>query len=125
MPLQKLGLNVTNIGNLTLPDFDIKNNTAEFLNDIPTKANEVSHGYMGLVILSAIFTFLFWKISQENFYGGDFSFSNMRSISISACICSIIGLLCLNMGYFSNYYHVVIFIVIAFLGTAAVWKAEK
>ena len=125
MPITKIGLNLTAIQNITGPVFDIKNNTEDFLNDIPAKANEVTEGYLGIIVLSGLFTFLFYKISYDLNYGGDFGHSTLRAMGISSAICSIMGLISLNLGYFTNYYHVVIFILIAFLSTGAVWKAEK
>lgn len=125
MPAQKLGLNLTAIQNLATPDFDFKNTTNEFINDIPVKANNITNGYLGIITLSGLFTFLFWKLSQKDIYGGDFSYSYLRSLGISSGICSIIGLVCLNMGYFTNYYHVVIFIVVTFISIGVVWKGEK
>lgn len=125
MPLQKVGINWTNIQNITPPDFDLANSTEEFIADVPQKANEITKGWLGFIVLSGLFFFLLWLLSRENFYGGDFGLSNLRSVGVAAGICSVLGLIMLNLGYFTNYYHVVIFMVTTFGMAFAVWKAEK
>lgn len=125
MPLTKIGLNVTNIENLTAPTFDIANTTEEFINDIPAKANEISQGWLGFTILMGLFFWLQWKLHQDLYSGGDFGFSIQRSLGMSCSVCSIIGLYCLNMGYFTNYYHVALFIIGSFIFAGIVWKMQR
>lgn len=125
MALPTIGINFTAIQNVTPIDFDLKNTSQGILNDIPIKANEVSQGYLGLIVLSTFFTFLIWKFHQQAQEGGDYGYSTARGIGMAGCICSIIGLYALNMGYFTNYFHVVIFIVIAFISVGAVYKSSS
>lgn len=125
MPVTKVGLNLTNIQNLTAPTFDFQNTTEAFINDIPVKANEITNGWLGLITMSALFSFLYWKLSQNSIYGGDFSYSSIRAMGLSSAIASIIGLYCINLGYFTNYYHVVIFIVITFIAVGVVWRKSQ
>lgn len=124
MPLQKVGLNLTNIQNVTAPSFNFQNTTQEFINDIPAKANEISGGWWGLISLSVLFSFLIWKLHQSTAEGGDYGFNGARSIGIACAICSIIGLFALNIGYFANFYHVVIFILSTFISVGVVWKSQ-
>lgn len=125
MPSTKIGLNLTNLQNVTAPSFDFKNTTEQFLNDIPNKANSITEGFYGLIVLSALFGWLIWKLSEMEISGGAFGYSYTRSIGIASGICSVIGLFCLNMGYFSNFYHVVIFIATTFIMAGVVWKTER
>lgn len=125
MPLTKIGLNLSGLDNVTAPTFDIKNTSQEFLNDIPTKANEVSGGWWGIIALGGLFAFLLWKLNQALADGGDYGYPMIRSIGIASCICAIVGLYGLNLGYFVNYYHVVIFIVGAFFSTVVVKLNQK
>ena len=124
MPLQKVGINFEGLGNITAPEFDIKNTSTEFLADIPVKANQVTNNYYGLGVLLGLFSFLVWKLADLTEFG-DFRYSNLRATGISAGICSVLGMLGLNLGYFSNYYHIVIFMSITILLTIWVWKEEN
>jgi len=123
MPLQKIGINISNIGNLTTPDFDLANNSQDLINDIPTKANEITGGWIGLISLSALFTFLMWKLNQDQVMAGDYGYSTARGIGLAAAVCSICGLYMLNIGYFTNFYHVTIFIVISMIATGVVYRS--
>jgi len=126
MPLTKLGLNLSGLDDInTTINFDIKNTSQEFINDIPVKANEVSGGWWGIIALGGLFSFLIWKLNQDRADGGDYGYSTMRSIGIASAICSIIGLYALNLGYFVNYYHVVIFIVVTFISVAVVKLSQN
>lgn len=125
MPLQKLGLNFSNLNNITPPTFDIKNNSREFLNDIPIKANETTQGFLGLFTLVSLFFFLMWRFNQDLADGGDYAFSTYRSMGIAFGVCSIVGIFCLNVGYFTNFYHVAIFIIATFIMTGVIWKNQN
>lgn len=125
MPLQKIGVNLTGLDNIDTPTFDIANNSVDLLNSIPVKANEITGGWWGLTSLVGLFVFLLWKFNQEFGQGGDFGYDTARSIGVASCVCSIIGLVALNIGFFTNFYHVVIFIVIAFISVGAVWKMQN
>lgn len=122
MPLQKIGINLTGLQNLTVPNFDIKNNSKDLINDIPIKANEITGGWLGIVSMGTLFTFLIYLFKKDTVAGGDFGYDTARSIGIASSIVSIIGLYMLNLGYFTNYFHVVIFIVMAFISVGIVYK---
>lgn len=123
MPLDTIGINFTAIQNMTAPDFDLKNNSADFLNDLPIKANEISGGWWGFIALAGLWTFLFWKLNQGQADGGDYGYDKARASGITSSICGIIGLYALNMGYFVNFFHVAIFIIITFISVGIVWKS--
>ena len=125
MTLNKIGLNVSNIGNINPPNFNFKNDTTEFINDIPNKANLVTNNFLGLIISTALFGYLYITFSKSENFGGDFGFSPLRSLGLSAIIVNILGLVCLNLGYFTNYYHIAIFIIIGVLSVLGVWKSNK
>ena len=124
MPLEKIGLNLNGLQNITAPVYNFKNTSEDFINDIPIKANEITQGYWGLISLGFLFFFLLWKLSQDLENNGSFGYSNTRAIGIASCICSIIGLYGINIGYFTNMYHVVIFIVVSFISVGIVWKSQ-
>lgn len=125
MPLTKVGLNLSAIGDVPPPEFNFSNSSTSFINDIPAKANDLTGGFYGLIVLVTLFFYLLWKLSQDQALGGDHGFDYIRGIGISGAICGIIGLYALNFGYFVNYYHVVIFLVTAFICTLVTWKSER
>jgi hypothetical protein len=126
MPLTKIGINLTNLANITTPPtFNFGNTTQEIVDNIPKKANEVSGGWMGFGILLGLFFYLLWKFQQDLYSGGDYGFNINRAIGLSCCICSVLGIYCLNIGYFVNFYHVAIFIIIAFIELGVVWKMTR
>lgn len=125
MPVTKVGLNLSALENLTVPDFGLNRTASEILNDIPRKANEVTGGFYGLIVLAGLFIFLWWKLQQVEVIGGDFGYDQFRAIGMSAGVCSILGIYCLNVGLFVNFYHIVIFIVITFIMAGVVWKQSK
>jgi len=125
MPITKIGINVTALQNITTPTFDIKNTTEEFINDIPVKANDITGGYYGIIVLSLTWLFLMWKLQESEITGGDFGYDNVRSAGIASAICAVIGIFMLAFGYFANFYHVVIFIVATFILTGLVWKSSQ
>jgi len=122
MPLQKIGLNFSNIGNVTPLNISFPTSAKDFITEIPKRANEVTQGYFGLGVLLAMFVVVMQLLYDE--FGG-FRFSILRSVAITSIICSFFGLFCINIGYFSNYYHVVLFLAIAFISTIWVIMAEN
>ena len=125
MALNKMGLNLTNLNNITAPNIDINTTAEGIVKEVPERANEITKGWLGGVILLGLFFWLFWKINRDLYNGGDFGFSVQRSIGVASCICSIIGLYCLNIGYFVNFYHVAIFIIVSFMTAGIVWKMQR
>lgn len=125
MPVTKVGLNLTALENITVPDFGLNRTASEILEDIPRKANEVTGGFYGLIVLVVLFIFLWWKLQQVEVIGGDFGYDQFRAVGIASGVCSILGIYCLNVGLFVNFYHIVIFIVITFIMAGVVWKQSK
>lgn len=123
MPATKMGLDLSGMQNVTAPTFDIANTTDEFFQQIPQKANEMTGGLYGAIVLGGLFLFLYWKMTQSETAGGEYGYNPLRGLGISTSICSILGLYALNMGYFVNFYHVVIFIVISYISIALTWKS--
>lgn len=125
MPLTKIGINITGMQNVSAPEFTMPNSTEEFFSQVPQKANEVTQGWLGFTVLAGLFFYLLWKLNQASNLGGDYGFSVNRSIGIAAAICSVLGLYCLNMGYFVNFYHVAVFVIAAFIMAGIVWWSQR
>jgi len=121
MVFEKIGINLTKLQNLTPPnmtDFNISTNPLEIINQIPAKANEVTHNYFGFGIMFSLFIYLVWKLGDRLEFEGE-QFSTLRTVGISAGIVSLIGFQMMVIGYFREFSHLVLFVGI-FL-TAFVW----
>ncbi len=123
MGFEKIGLNLTvleDIPTLNISDFGISTDPSLIANQIPAKANEVTSNYLGLGIMTALFFYLIYKLGDRLEFEGQ-EFSTLRTVGISAGIVSIIGFQMLLIGYFTEFYHVVIFIGIFMIST--IWVA--
>ena len=120
----KVGLNTTPLTEINPPSVNISNTTSGFMNQLPQKANELTGGYFGLGIMITLFFFLIYKLGKGQEFSNE-QFSTARSVGISGGVVSIMGMNFLALGYFTNYYHVVIFIGIMLLSTMLVYYEKK
>jgi len=124
MSLPKVGLNLSGLGNVSPVEFDINTTVEGFLEEMPRRANNLTGGYFGLAIL--IFnTIYLYKILADKSQYGLFRYSRLRAAGICTGISGIIGLIMLNIGYFVNLYHVVIFITVFLIISIWVGKSER
>lgn len=125
MPLDKIGITFDTLGdNMTAPEFGINETIESFVNQIPTRANEITLGHIGGVILMTLFGYLYWKLSDTQ-PTGDFQFSKLRAISISSGIATVIGIIMLSLGYFTRIYPMVLFFTIFILTLIWIVKEER
>jgi len=124
MALNKIGINLSAIGNLTAPDFNLSTTPSGFLDDIPARANAITSGYFGLIALGGLFAYLFYVLRDQTEFGR-FKFSNIRALGVASGIVSTIGMVGLNIGYFVNYWHIVIFMSVCMLSTIWIAKEES
>ena len=124
MGFTKVGLNTTPLTEINPPSVNISNTTSGFMNQLPQKANEMTGGYFGLGIMITLFFFLIYKLGKGQEFSNE-QFSTARSVGISGGVVSIMGINFLALGYFTNYYHVVIFIGIMLLSTMLVYYEKK
>lgn len=131
MAFNKVGLNLSAFNNLTPPsfsDFNISSNPTEIANQIPQKANQVTSfggiSYLGLGIMVTLFFYLVFKLGDFLELKGQ-PFSTVRATGIAGGITAIIGIQMLSIGYFTEYYHAVIFIGILLVSTLWVWYEDK
>ena len=112
MAFQKVGINLTALQNITSPNmsaFNISTNPTVIASQIPEKANIVTRNYLGLGIMVTLFFYLIFKLGDALELQGQ-PFSSIRSVGISAGIVSIIGFQMLMIGYFTQFFHVTIFL---------------
>ena len=108
MGMQKIGLNLDVLRNISTPNISISGNPSTIVENIKNTVNQLTYNYYGLGVMVTLFFFLVWKIGR-GIDAMNEQYSSLRSIGISAGVVAILGLQMLNLGYFSDYYHVVIF----------------
>jgi len=121
MAFQDSGVDITGINNIEPPTFNVSSN---ILADIPVKANELTGGFLGMIISLPMFVFLFVYLTDITEYGG-FRYSYIRGVGIAACMVTIMGFVALAVGFFNNYYHIVIFATITAISTLWVYIEER
>jgi len=124
MVLTKLGFNVSGLSNVTPINITTPSTPAGFMEEIPSKANEITGGFFGLTVMIGLFAYLYWVLTDKSSYG-DFGFSSVRAFGITGCIVGIMGWFMLSLGYFVNYFHVVLFLAIGMISTIWVYVEER
>mgnify|MGYP000890447425 CR=1 FL=1 len=71
-----------------------------------------------------LFFYLVWKLGRGTEAINE-QFSSIRSVGISAGVVSMLGLMMLNLGFFTEYYHVVIFMGITLLSWLVIFIGSK
>ena len=97
----RIGLNLTSLEDVQVPDFNISTNGKEIMAQIPQKANLITNGWLGYGILGSMFFALFWVLSDKT-PSGDFGYDGLQAAGISFGIISIFGMLLLNLEFIYN-----------------------
>lgn len=121
MAFQNSGVDINGLTNIKPISINISTN---FLVDIPVRINEITGGYLGMIISLSMFIFLFTYLSDFTDFGG-FRYTNIRALGIASCMVTIMGFVALSTGFFNNYYHIVIFATITTIATLWVYIEER
>ena len=124
MPLDKVGLNLEALNNIPEPNFNISNTTKGFIEDLPEKANNLTGGLLGTIILGFIAVYLYWKLSDIS-VEANFRFSKLRALAISSGICGVIGMFMFSVGYYVGLYPVIFFITVFMILFIIIIKEER
>jgi len=119
MALSKFGINF-NLNNVTPLNLSVPSTKEEWFAKIPETANRLTNNYYGLFASIIGFIFLFWYISDLSPYG-DFRYSKVRTVAIASCIVSILGFMMMYLGFFVEFFHIAVFLVITMIFT--IWTA--
>lgn len=122
--IEKVGLNISGLNNITSPEFNFSSDINTFVTDIPVKANEYTNGHLSTIMLSSLFFYLYYKIADLG-ATGEFRYSKIRSLAISSAISGIVGMMFLTMGYFTKAYPVIFFLLVFMVSFVWVVKEEK
>lgn len=124
MVMDKVGLNLSVLQNLTAPNVTIGKTGREIAENLASNANTMTYNYYGLGVLTTLFFFLVWKLGRGTELINE-QFSTIRSVGIAGAVCAILGFQMLNLGFFSEMYHVVIFAGIALLSWIIVFFGSR
>lgn len=125
MPLNPVGLNLSAIGNnITIPDFNISTDPTQFVADIPQRANKYTGGWVGTAIMITLFAYLFYKLADRSEVS-NFGYSQLRSIGLATGITGVVGFVMYAIGYFTQLYPIIFFIVIFMICFIWVFKEER
>lgn len=103
MEFGKIGLNLTAIENISTPDFGMSGlTTAEVVQQIPVKTNEVTGDLYGVVVLIALLIYLMIMLADQSPYGR-FRYSKIRTLGISLGICIQFGIVLISIGFMTDY----------------------
>lgn len=123
MVMNKIGLNISVLQNLTAPNISTGSGK-EIASNLSTSANQQTFNYFGLGIMVTLFFYLVWKLGRGTDIINE-QFSSIRSVGISAGVVSMLGLMMLNLGFFTEYYHVVVFMGITLLCWLVIFIGSK
>lgn len=103
MAFGKIGLNLTAMQNMTTPDFGMTGiTTADFVEQIPAKANEVTGDLYGVVVLIALLIYLMIMFADQSPYGR-FRYSKIRALGMALGICIQFGIVLVSIGFMTDY----------------------
>jgi hypothetical protein len=122
--MNKIGLNLSVLNNISAPNITIPTSASEIIADLPVNANSQTNNYFGMGILVTLFFFLVWKLGRGTELLNE-QFSSIRSVGIAGGVCCMLGFQMLNLGYFTEIYHVVIFGGITLLSWIIVFLGNK
>ena len=124
MPLDKMGFNVSGIGDITVPQYNFSSNVTKFINDIPDKANQYTGNFLGIPIMIGIAFYIYYKLSDKS-EASSFGYSQIRSIGLSTGITGVVGMVMYAIGYFRQLSAVMFFVIIFMLMFIWTIKEEK
>ena len=114
MSVVKIGLNFTQLTNLTLPDLSINSTLTELLPQMYENANTGTNHWITIIILIALST-VFYVMLSDRTPLTNFGYNNLRAMGLSFGIASMIGVYGVMLGIYSNYRSVAIFMILYML----------
>lgn len=124
MVMSKVGLNLSVLQNISFPGVNVSNSSEQIVEDIVSNAGSSTYNYFGLGVMITLFFYLVLKIGRGTSIINE-QFSSLRSVGISAGVVSLLGFQMLNLGFFNEFYHVVIFAGITILSWIIIYLGKR
>lgn len=124
MAFQNSGVNIDGLKNIQPLQFNASDISTNFLIDAPRVANELTGGWLGLIVSISMFIFLVVTLSDKSEYSR-FRYTPLRATGIASCIVTMMGFVALSTGFFNNIYHMVIFAILTTICVIWVYIEER
>lgn len=105
----EIGINFNVFANTSFTEFSNLTNqtTNDFIESIPTTANNITDGYFGIVILLVMGVWLMWMLSDKTQFGL-FRYSSVRAMVITLGIILTFGINLIQIGYMTSFVQLTI-----------------
>jgi len=115
MSIDRVGLDLNALSNITAPTIDINQTATAILQEFPANANSMTGGLFPYLVLGAIFVLTYWYLSDKSPLG-EFKYSDLRAMTIAFGLTASVGITQITIGFFQSWMAVVFFLL-AFLVT--------
>ncbi len=102
MAIERIGLNFTELNNLTFSQFDTSKTATDYLTDIPNIANSSTNYWYGWGVIVSMFVILFSQLREPEQTGG-FGYDEGQAFALTSAITFIFGLLFVMVGYIQSF----------------------
>lgn len=99
--VEKIGLDLNAISQLSSVNINISNTTKGIMADIPRIANEMTNNDLAFIILIPTFLLIAWVLSDKTPFQ-DFGYSDARAINVAFGLVSLLGVTMAQVGWIHN-----------------------
>ena len=124
MAITQIGINFTELNNITAPNISISSNAVELLNQIPQRANDLTNGYLGYGIVIILFITFMWLLSDKTPFA-NFGYDNGRALSISLGISSFMIVTQMQINFITSFRAVAFNLVLYMLSLVLILFYEN
>ncbi len=123
MTWEKVGLNITNIVNMSAPNISVPVTTPEVFAEMNTQAQSMGI-WFEVMILTALLIFFTWALSEISPFT-TFKYNYMRAVNLALGMTCLLGISYILTGFFDSYRIVAIFLVLDILSTVFMVAMEN
>ena len=124
MSIAEIPMNLTGLTNITSPSLSVVTNPENIFQQIVNNANTYTSHWLGFFMLLSISFILYWSLSDRSPFG-DFKYDDMRALSISLGIASIIGVKGIELGLIMNFVTVAQFTYLFLISLIFIFTYEN
>jgi len=124
MSIAEIPMNLTGLTNITSPSLSVVTNPENIFQQIVNNANTYTSHWLGFFMLLSISFILYWSLSDRSPFG-DFKYDDMRALSISLGIASIIGVKAIELGLIMNFVTVAQFTYLFLISLIFIFTYEN
>lgn len=122
-----IGINISKLTSVAVPTFNFTSNVSNPSSFIPFalhQANVLTNNMYGFFIMAVVSIMLFKVFSDKTIYGKMF-YTDLRSICLAFGTSSILGAVMIEIGWITNYRHVILFGILSVAFMIATMIFEK